>query len=616
MKIRQILLVLLAAVAIGVLAFLLFKTQSVDTNLHQLRLANIRAVDNLDVDYNRNVMQVRTTSLGDTTDDRGELTRRIGDALNEIDQGPAALHGLDPELDQALATFLDTIQDKFELSFDFEARGTLLTQRLINSLDSIPVHADATLAAVSGSAEVRERLGDLLRQIKAEAITFALTPTPVNQPVLAERLTELDGIAEQQSSAFREAAQRLRAGVDEVLGDKTELMNKLNNFLGRPTGPQLQAVEQAYLNWHERQVAVANQYRLWLVAYAAILLLGLGWLGIRLSRSYRELDQANAGLQHANETLEAQVATRTQDLSQALDHLRASQAQLIQSEKMASLGQMVAGVAHEINTPLGYARSNAEIVRSSLADFRALCDAQTRALTLMVGDSASDEEVAQALSQAQALGESLNAEELGADLDNLLADTDHGLQQISELVGGLKDFSRVDRSRTDLFNVNDGLDSALKICNNQLKHGIEVVRSYGQLPQIECSPSQLNQVFLNLLTNAAQAIDSSGKIFVHTAPENDGVAIRIMDTGSGMPEDVRERIFEPFFTTKPVGKGTGLGLSIVFRIIEDHGGRIQVRSALGKGSEFVIHLPLKQQGSSNVAPATEPPPPEAAVAAA
>lgn len=617
MRIRQVLLALLAVAAIGVLAFLLLKTQSVDGNLHLQRLANIRTVDNLDVDYNRNVMQVRTTSLGDATDDRGALTRKIGDALNEIDQGPTALHGLSPELDQALATFLDTIQDKFELSFDFEARGTLLNQRLINSLDSIPVHANAALTAASGDAATRERIAGVLRQLQAEAITFAITPTPVNAPVIADLLKDLGSIAPTQSAAFRESATRLRAGVDEVVGDKTELMNALNNFLGRPTGPQLQAVEQAYLAWHETQVAVANQYRLWLVAYAAILLLGLALLGVRLSRSFRDLDTANAELLHANEHLEEQVDARTQDLSQALDNLRASQTQLIQSEKMASLGQMVAGVAHEINTPLGYARSNAEIVRTSLADFRALCVAQGRALSLMVNEGASDEEVAAALEQAQALGESLNAEELGADLDNLLADTDHGLLQIAELVAGLKDFSRVDRSRTDLFNVNDGLDSALKICNNQLKHGIEVVRSYGQLPQVECSPSQLNQVFLNLFTNAAQAIDGNGKIYIHTSPEAGGVAIRIMDTGSGMPEDVRARIFEPFFTTKPVGKGTGLGLSIVFRIIEDHGGRIQVRSAVGKGSEFIIHLPLKQQRQSvPAAPPANTIPPEAALAAA
>ncbi|HWY24569.1 MAG TPA: sensor histidine kinase, partial [Nevskia sp.] len=263
--------------------------------------------------------------------------------------------------------------------------------------------------------------------------------------------------------------------------------------------------------------------------------------------------------------------------------------------KMASLGQMVAGVAHEINTPLGYARSNTEIVRNSLAEVRGLCLAQDKALGLMTAPDASDEEVAAALAEAEAQRQSLNPEELMGDLHGLLQDTDHGLGQISELVSSLKDFSRLDRSRSDLFGVNDGIDSALKICNNLLKGRIEVVRQYGELPQIECSPSQLNQVFLNLFTNAAQAIDGEGRIYVHTLAGGDGVDIRILDTGCGMSEDIRQRIFEPFFTTKPVGKGTGLGLSIVFRIIEEHGGRIEVRSAPGKGSEFAIHLPLRQK---------------------
>lgn len=591
-RVRQVLWMLAAVAALLVLGFLWMKTQSVDGALHQERLAHIRAINNLDVELNRTLTQERVASLDAVDDTLVKVIEQLGTAQDALDTGPQNLRGLTPELDKALDTFLDTISEKAGLGFDFKARNILLNQRLINSLTSVPLNADAAAATATGP--IKERVGELSNQIKAEIITFAVTPSPTNAPAIRSMLDELKTLADAQPGAFADAVNGLRDRCMEVLEGKTELVDKLNAFLGRASGPQLQAVEQLYTSWHAGQVAIANQYRLYLVGYALWLLLSLTWLGVRLNRSYRSLDRAYEKLTEANEGLETQVQARTKDLSSALTHLRESQAQLLQSEKMASLGQMVAGVAHEINTPLGYARSNTEIVRTSLNDIRYLCAAQNKALNLLTSANASDEEISAAVGDAQTRMAQTNAEELVDDLSNLLSDSDHGLTQISELVAGLKDFSRVDRSRNDLFSVNDGIESALKICHNQLKHRVEVVKQFGKLPNIQCAPSQINQVFLNLFTNAAQAINGNGKIFVHTEAEQDGVAIRILDTGAGMSEEVRARIFEPFFTTKPVGKGTGLGLSIVYRIIEDHGGRITVRSTIGKGTEFSIHLPLKQ----------------------
>ncbi len=599
MNLRLLLPALLAGLAIGVLIFLLRMTQSADSDLHLQRLANIRAINNLDVQLNRVLTQARVASLSDEGDERVVITSQLGEALDAIDKGPRSLHGLSPELDKALDKFLDTIQSKFELDFDIEARSTLLNQRLINSTNSLPTNI-AALAAAAKPA-IRAQLRDLGEQLNTQIVTFSVTPSPSNEKDVQMLLDSMDKLAPTQSDAFREALQRLRQSCQDVIGDKDELVSKMRDFLDRPTGPQLQAVEQAYSAWYAGQVALAGKYRLGLVAYAAVLLGVLAWLGLRLRNSYRDLDRANAGLTRANETLEAQVESRTHDLSTALLDLRSSQAQLVQSEKMASLGQMVAGVAHEINTPLGYARSNTEIVRNSLAEVRGLCAAQHKALSLLAAPDASETEIAAAMEAAEAQSQALAPEELLGDLHGLLQDTDHGLGQISELVSSLKDFSRVDRSRTDLFSVNDGIDSALKICQNQFKGRVEVIKQYGELPQIECSPSQLNQVFLNLFTNAAQAIEGNGRIYVHTLSGTDGVDVRILDTGCGMSEDVRSHIFEPFFTTKPVGKGTGLGLSIVFRIIEEHGGRIDVRSTPGKGSEFAIHLPLRQKKQAETA---------------
>ena len=175
----------------------------------------------------------------------------------------------------------------------------------------------------------------------------------------------------------------------------------------------------------------------------------------------------------------------------------------------------------------------------------------------------------------------------------MLVDAGYGLGQIAELVVSLKNFSRVDRSRSELFDVNEGLDVAIKICGSQFKNRIQIVRDYGTPPKIPCAPSQLNQVFLNILSNAAQAIGDEGSISIRTWDTKTDVNISIRDSGCGMDAQTRAHIFEPFFTTKDVGKGTGLGLSIVFRIIEDHHGSIHVDSTPGEGTDFTIRLPKK-----------------------
>ena len=599
MKLRVLLPVLAAGIAIGVLAFLLKMTQSVDGDLHQARLDNIRAVNNLDVELNRGFTQTRASSIADSAGDRARITQQLGEALDKLEKGPQGMKGLSPELDAALEAFFVTVESKFGLGFDFEARNSILTTRLIAGLDAVPARSTDLLTATVDPG--REEVNGLLAQLKNEVINFGVTPSPINIAAIRQQLTQLDTLAATQPEPYRLALDELRGKVDEVITDKTELVAKLKDFLDRPTGPELQTVETAYTRWYQGQVAIANQYRLYLAGFAATLLLVLGWLAVRLLRSYADLDRANAGLARANEHLEEQVKLRTNDLSVALDdlestmkNLRESQAQLVQSEKMASLGQMVAGVAHEINTPLGYARGNARIVRNTLGEIRGLCATQGKALGLLTAANASEEEITGAIAEAEAQRQNLNPDELMGDLESLLLDADHGLVQIADLVSSLKDFSRVDRSRNDLFDLNAGIDSAIKICNNQLKNRVEVVREFGTLPEIECSPSQVNQVFLNLINNAGQAIDGEGRITIRTATEKGGVVVSVSDTGCGMSEEVKKRIFEPFFTTKPVGQGTGLGLSIVFRIVEEHHGRIEVDSKPGAGTTFRVHLPLAQ----------------------
>jgi len=289
--------------------------------------------------------------------------------------------------------------------------------------------------------------------------------------------------------------------------------------------------------------------------------------------------------------MEVQMRANTRELEQANIQLKSSQLALVQSEKMASLGQMVAGIAHEINTPLGYVQNNVAIgqelfqhIQTMIAGYETLVDG------LLDGES-TEEQIAERMQQVVGFRDDMNAREMLGEMNGLMDDSLYGIAQISELVLNLKNFSRMDAAATEAVSLNSCIESALNIGRNVLKDKVEVIKELGDLPMITCAPSQLNQVFLNLFTNAAQAMEGQGKLYIRTWLADGAVHISVADNGKGIPEDVLTRIFDPFFTTKPVGEGTGLGLAISHQIIQQHGGEIQVESRVGEGTSFHIKLP-------------------------
>ena len=294
---------------------------------------------------------------------------------------------------------------------------------------------------------------------------------------------------------------------------------------------------------------------------------------------------------------EAAADEHLQKLVALNKRLEDAHVQLLQSEKMASIGQLAAGVAHEINNPVGYVFSNIGSLEKYLHDFMRMLDAYEKA--------EADLPEAARTGLERMRGE-IDLAFLRRDVLSLLAESREGINRVRKIVQDLKDFSRV--GSTDEWqwvDLHAGLDSTLNIVWNELKYKTTVEKDYGDLPRVRCLPSQINQVFMNLLVNAAHAIDVKGVVTVRTGRGEDEVWVEVEDTGAGIPPENLKRIFDPFFTTKPVGKGTGLGLSVSYNIVQKHRGRIEVRSEVGKGSTFRVCLPIDPGPETGDQPAVQ-----------
>ncbi|MBI5438834.1 MAG: PAS domain S-box protein [Nitrosomonadales bacterium] len=286
--------------------------------------------------------------------------------------------------------------------------------------------------------------------------------------------------------------------------------------------------------------------------------------------------QAEEGLRKSNSELE-----------KAVHQLHDTQNLLLQSDKMASVGQLAAGVAHEINNPIGYVGSNLGTLDGYLGELFGLVAAYEEMENAVADDAA--------LARVKAVKNKVDLDFLKEDVLSLMRESQEGLTRVKKIVQDLKDFSRVDSGdewhRTDL---HKGLDSTLNVARNEIKYKADVKKEYGDIPEVECVISQLNQVFMNLLVNAAHAIEEHGTITLRTGQQGDEVWVEVADTGKGIAPEHLNKIFDPFFTTKPVGKGTGLGLSLSYGIIQKHHGRIEANSEAGKGASFKVWLPVNQ----------------------
>ncbi|CAM2968577.1 signal transduction histidine kinase [Legionella steigerwaltii] len=312
-----------------------------------------------------------------------------------------------------------------------------------------------------------------------------------------------------------------------------------------------------------------------------------------LSAVITERRKAQNDLQRANVELESRVEQRTQDLNEkniqlnhALDTLKQAETQLIQAEKMSSLGVLTAGIAHEINNPVNFVSANIGPLKNDIEEIMQLLN--------KYAEITPDTSIKEKLLEISKYKEEIDLPFTLQETHNLLNGIEEGARRTANIVKDLRTFSRLDEGTLKRINIHESIDSTLTLLNNQFRDRITIKKNYGDLPEIECFSGKINQVFMNILINAAHAIPEQGEITITTSKENDQILIRIRDTGIGMSKETITKIFEPFFTTKPVGKGTGLGLSISYSIVQEHHGTISIKSAPGKGSEFIITLPIKQ----------------------
>lgn len=310
---------------------------------------------------------------------------------------------------------------------------------------------------------------------------------------------------------------------------------------------------------------------------------------LNLSAVFSQREKIYSELEKTRNELEERVTLRTKDLynrnrelDSALSNLKRAEVQLVQAAKMSSLGVLTAGIAHEINNPINFITGNINPLKNDLADISKILAKYTEV----------SPQSPQQLEEVNQLSSAIDLPFTMEEISRLVSGIEEGARRTEVIVKGLSSFSHLDRGGMKFANIHENIDSTLTLLYNQYKNRIEIIKNYGNLPLVKCYPDNLNQVFMNILMNATQAIQDKGQIIITTMQKDNRAIISIRDTGEGISKDTIDKIFEPFFTTKEVGIGTGLGLSISYRIIQDHHGTIQVKSEVGEGSEFIINIPI------------------------
>ena len=584
-----------ASILFGGWAYLYLKSRAVDLNAANAALGALRELKEYDSRWNDWLIGTRLAGGAESAGTALRTPRSTVEPTKlQSVHAALAVHAsaLEPPLPPTILSGLKQAFDAKAIAVEgFGAAAASYTQAFAAFTQT--ADAFAAFAAERASGVPPGALRDAERMREA-VLAYAAQPQPAAAQSAQRAIAQLARAGAEVAESARPEMERLAGAAAKLVEAQRFEDAQFRDAVFASTGPRLESATRAVQQTLGDSILETERYRWYLLIYSGLVVLLAAWLALRLTETSRAIRRLNDKLREANELLEHRVEERTRELRSAMTQLQEQEALLIQSEKMSSLGQMVAGVAHEVNTPLAYVKSSLEAVAGGMPKVDEALAQADRLVELLRTEHVDEAVLERQFAAVNASLADMRGSGRFSELGSLVKDGLYGIGQISELVANLRNFSRLDRSKVAEFDLNEGVASALSIARNQLKSRT-IRKSPGAIPKVSCSPSQINQVLLNLLTNAAQATpDEGGVISVRTwQPDPQHVAVEVTDNGHGIPPEVLPKIFDPFFTTKEVGKGTGLGLSICYKIAESHGGRISVESKVGLGTRFTLLLPVR-----------------------
>ncbi len=578
---RVILYALAAVLLVVVLGGLFTQTRRVDFETQNEIFNKLRELKQVDAEWDVNLLRSKT-GLADNYDAvttpplliqtlKADLVAKSQKTWRDHPEVNARLDGL-------LEKYSALMDKKIGMIEHFKSQNAILR----NSSRFLPLAVgDLTesVRAGGGASVPRAEIESEINRLLADVMLYSNVPEASLRDRIGQSVRALGQLTLSLPPEVRERNDILAAHVRVLLQQQDSGAKLLAELDEIPTDRAIDALNDAYVQENAKLLDSQQVYNQALQVYSIFLLLLLAYAGWRIFRSYKLLNKTNAELNRANR------------------EIKESQVLLVQTEKMSALGRMVAGIAHEINTPLAYVKGAFGVIGDQLMLIRELVDRNDEFLRHLRATPQDKTMVKEGFLSVEAKAKEVAEHSVVEEIEALLKEGVYGIGQISEIIVNLKNFSRLDRAKIENFSVEAGLDSTLLLAKNILKNKVQIIKQYGNVPSITGSPSQINQVFLNIITNAVQSMHGDERpntIRLRTSMENEQtVRITIGDNGSGIPKEVLPHIFDPFFTSKSIGEGTGMGLSISYKIIQEHGGEILVDTEVGIGTVFTILLPIQ-----------------------